>query len=364
MLRKTAHFAQRALSELHRSEGEWLRNWDDRPALPPGYLEAVPAPPKTAHGLASITRRIARRGLQKLLYRDQWFIAYRFSTEDRWYGDLRLYTSLVPPADRLWADPFPVERNGRHFIFFEELVFARGKGHIAVVEVDRNGVCGTPLRVLERDYHLSYPFLFEHGGELFMIPETGDNRTVELYRCVAFPHRWQLEKVLLSGSWFTDATLYNDGYRWWMFVNVGIEGGEAHDELHLYYAHDPLGQWLPHSCNPVKSDVRSARPAGRLYRLDGDLFRPSQICAPLYGSGVSLNRITTLTTEAFAELEQECILPVQPKGLLGIHTLNRAGELCVVDGFTRRRRAGIPGGPVRVLPPRPLSQRQSIEASS
>jgi hypothetical protein len=34
----------------------------------------------------------------------------------------------------------------------------------------------------------------------------------------------------------------------------------------------------------------------------------------------------------------ERILPPADSGLLGIHTLNRAGDLTVVDAFARRRR--------------------------
>jgi hypothetical protein len=90
----------------------------------------------------------------------------------------------------------------------------------------------------------------------------------------------------------------------------------------------------------VKSDVRCARPAGQLYRRDGVLYRPAQICAPLYGSGVLINRVLHLSPQAYLEQEDERILPLQPEGLLGVHTLNRAGELSVVDGFMRRPRVG------------------------
>ena len=92
--------------------------------------------------------------------------------------------------------------------------------------------------------------------------------------------------------------------------------------------------------NPVKSDARSARPAGSLFERDGALYRPAQICAPLYGSGVSLNRVLQLSPQAYVEQEDERIVATHPAGLLGMHTLNRAGELSVLDAFVRRRRLG------------------------
>jgi hypothetical protein len=340
VLRKTAQFAERALQALQRLGPAWLEQCPPLLRAAPRPAEGMPNGGEIAHGLARIGGRIAHRALQKLLNVDQWFIAYRFDSGARWTGDLRGFTHLMPPRDRYWADPFPIARGRRHFIFFEELLFATGKAHIVVIEVDRNGACSAPQRVLERDYHLSYPFLVELGDELFMIPESGANRTVELYRCIDFPHRWRLERTLLRGALFADATLHRADDRWWMFVNIGVEGAESHDELHLYCADHLFGEWQPHHGNPVKSDVRGARPAGRLFERDGALYRPAQICAPLYGSGVSLNRVLQLSPQAYVEQEDERIVATHPAGLLGMHTLNRAGELSVLDAFVRRRRLG------------------------
>jgi hypothetical protein len=195
------------------------------------------------------------------------------------------------------------------------------------------------VRVLERDYHLSYPFLLEHDGQLYMIPETAQKGTVEVYRCVDFPLRWRLERVLLDGLRCVDATFHRGTGRWWMFANVAASGSRMFDdELHLFHAESLLGDWQPHRRNPVKSDARSARPAGQLYWRNGALCRPAQICAPLYGSGLSINRVLRLTLQDYAERQIERILPSREDGLLGVHTINRAGNLTVIDAFTRRLR--------------------------
>jgi hypothetical protein len=124
-----------------------------------------------------------------------------------------------------------------------------------------------------------------------------------------------------------------------MFANAGSDSGGADDELQLFSSASLFGEWKPHRANPVKADVRGSRPAGRLFEEGGALYRPSQICAPLYGSGVALNRVTRLDDEGFAEEEVRRIEPAsRGEGLLGIHTLNRAGDLSVIDAFARRRR--------------------------
>lgn len=338
LLRRAAQFPGRVLKELHRSRSMA----QERPirAQLPHREPASTASLEVARSLAGIGERIVERGFQKLLYVDQWFLACRFSNGDAEEPQLGKFACLMPPKDRFWADPFPLERDGRHYIFFEELIFAEGKAHIAVVEVGRNGYCSKPQRVLERPYHLSYPFLIEAEGQLFMVPETGQNGTVELYRCLNFPDRWVLEKVLLRLPHAVDATLHYADEKWWMFVNVGTDDADVHDELHLYHADSLCGEWQAHRLNPIKSDVRSARPAGRLYERDGQLYRPSQIGAPLYGSGISINQVLKLSPEDYLEQEVERYVAPNADRIFGVHTFNRAGSLSVVDGFARRKRWG------------------------
>lgn len=338
VLLKSAEFPYRALRELHRSGYGWLERCPHLAIVAPARGASVPGGLEVLRHLGVLGSRMARRAMQKALSVDQWFVGFRFGEHSGW-SDLNRFWRLMPPRDRFWADPFPVEKNGRYFVFFEELVFAARKAHIAMVEVFPDGRASPPVRVLERDYHLSYPFLLEEGGELYMVPETAEKRTVEVYRCVEFPGVWRLEKTLLQDVRLVDATLHRDAERWWMFANAASEGTDIFDdELDLYHAERFLGEWRPHAANPVKSDARCARPAGRLYSAGGALYRPSQVCVPLYGAGVAINRVLRLDAEAYAERQVQRILPPHGGPILGLHTVNRAGPLAVIDGFTRSPR--------------------------
>ena len=335
MFAKTADFLARALRDLRDGGPSWIEQGTE-PARE-GPAMDLPGTSRLIKGITQLSTRVVRRAAEKALKLETWSIAYRFGPDDDWNGSLDGFFRLDPPAGWFWADPFPIERDGRYWIFFEELPLGAAKAHISVVEVRRDGTTWGPFKVLERPYHLSYPFLVEEGGELYMIPETADNNSVELYRCVEFPTRWQLERTLLEDVRCVDATFHREGGRWWMFANAAAPGAEFNDELAIYTADSLLGEWRPHRRNPVKSDVRSARPAGRLFRRGGKLYRPGQICTPLYGAGIALHQVTRLTADEYAEEESSRIVPRDAR-TLGIHTFNRASDLTVADAFERRPR--------------------------
>ena len=329
---KASEFLVRSLRDLHR-EG-------------PGYVQKAEKVSDTISceiqpdtiSAGRLAARVAQRAVEKLARVEQWSIAFRFAQSEPWTGSLEGFHRLDAPGDGFWADPFPIQRNGKSYIFFEELPTAKGRAHISVIEVDRAGRASKPVRVVQRDYHLSYPFLVEDGGQLYMVPESAENRTIEIYRCIDFPHRWRRERVLIDNIFAADATLHrHDDGRWWMFANIAANGAEIHDELHVFTSDTLLGEWKPLDGNPVKSDVRGARPAGRLFTENGILYRPSQICAPLYGAGIALQRVTRMD-EHFEEREERRIVPAAGEGVLGLHTINRAGDLSVTDAFVRRPR--------------------------
>ncbi|MFT3891823.1 MAG: hypothetical protein QM730_09345 [Anaerolineales bacterium] len=242
----------------------------------------------------------------------------------------------VPPRGGFWADPFLIERLGKTYVFFEEFLFKKQFGHISFAEIQKDGSIGKSQMALERPYHLSYPFLFENRGEFYMIPETGQNRSIEVYRCRSFPNEWAYHKTLMHGVRAVDTTLLEHLGMWWMFVNMASEGGSTWDELHLFYADDPLSEhWTPHPLTPVVSDVRSARPAGRLFRREGLLLRPSQDSSLRYGYALNINRITKLTKYEYEEELFERLEPPKGGKFLAVHTLNSLHDLTVIDVVMR-----------------------------
>ena len=324
---KASAFMARALRDL-QAGGNAVVKFDhcfDKPGTPGNAAMS---------GLfLKLASRAGARVVEKLSSFDQWIIAYRFDSGEFKY--------LIPPADRFWADPFQITVDGRHYIFFEDYVNSAGRAHIAVVEVDRNGIVDGPTEVLKLDCHLSYPFIFEWQGDYYMIPEMGERNVVELYRATSFPLKWEPVKVLLEARSPLDATLFEINGTWWMFVNIQEEGVAVNwDELHLYYADSPHGPWQPHARNPVVSDVRFARPAGRLFRSNGVLVRPSQDSSLRYGYATIINIVTEISPSTYKETPILKISPDWDNDIIGIHTVNLLEEMTVIDCLMKRRKYG------------------------
>ena len=280
----------------------------------------------------------ARQLLVNRFWRNQWILLFHFGADPSL--SLRKFRRLLPPPDRFWADPFVLEREGRHYIFIEELVYAENRGHIAVIEMDHEGRASQPAIVLQKPYHLSYPFLFEFGGDLYMVPETAANRTIELYRCTQFPHQWEHVHDLMQGVSAYDTTLLHRDGRWWMFTTlVEVDGAPSWNELFVFSAPSPLSlDWTPHPLNPVVSDCRSARPAGPLFEHHGALYRPSQNSSGRYGYGFNFCRVDMLSDTDYREQIVARALPDWAPDVIATHSYSRSGDLHVIDAQVRRRR--------------------------
>ncbi len=287
----------------------------------------------------------AKKAYRRLFGEEQWFLAVNAGlplTDSAMSGGARspqLKAHHAPPG-RFWADPFPIVVDGKVWVFFEDYSFASKKAVIACAPVSADGGLGEVAAALECPYHLSYPFVFEHRGRLYLIPDTWDENRVDLWRCRRFPDDWTRERTLLDGVSMSDPTLHRQDGKLWLFGTVSEARARANDELHVYMADAPEGAWRPHPANPVVSDRRRARPAGRLFFREGRLIRPGQDCSGRYGGAVVLNRVDELNERAYAETPIGRIDSSGLPGNRGTHTVNYAGGLEFLDGRVLRRRTG------------------------
>jgi hypothetical protein len=295
--------------------------------------------PKNGELLIILTKYLLRNiktWLYKQVFLEQWILL--FDLRDDISTSFWRYQKVIPPKDRLWADPHIIYKERKYYIFIEEKLFRTNKGHISLIIMDEKGNYSKPVRIINKPYHLSYPFVFEWNGKYYMIPETAANKTIQIYKCVKFPDQWEFQQNLMDNIEAVDATLFYHYQKWWLFVNIKEDGGHPNwDELFLFYSDNPLSYtWKPHSQNPIVSDVRKARPAGKIFRRNGCIYRPSQNSSIRYGYGLKINQILKLTETEYEEIEIASIEPHWDKKIKGIHSLNHEEKLTVIDGKLKR----------------------------
>jgi len=303
--------------------------------------------------LAAALAGRARARLTRLLAHDQhWRVGWRARAAadgvmaQRSWG-AGGWTWLADDRQRYYADPFPFEHEGRLYLFCEEYPYATGKAVISVTSLDRAGRADRPRIVLETDCHLSYPLVFRHAGEIWMMPESSGADRLDLYRAARFPDRWVRDRTLVEGLRISDATPFEAGDAWWLTSTIAEEGGSSWDCLSLFKGPGPLGPWTRCGDGPVLIDASCARPAGHVQRIGGALWRPAQDCVGGYGAGLALCRIDRVGEDGFDQTVAARLGPPPASGLcapaVGAHTLNCGGGFEFIDAVgSQQRRARTP----------------------
>ena len=146
-------------------------------------------------GMIVAAIRIVGKVKDKLFLDDRWMLGLGNRTEFMEKGT-SILKPVTAPSDFFWADPFIITHHGKLFAFVEELPLRTGRGHLSCIPLDESGSPGEAVRILEKPYHLSYPNVFMMDGRWYMIPESSEHLTVDLFESEEFPFRWTHRKKI------------------------------------------------------------------------------------------------------------------------------------------------------------------------
>jgi hypothetical protein len=329
------HFLIQKLCELHRYGWEFLLERAPPPAPYRGARRPYRSPTNVEFAgwtAGQLARRLVRRVGRRETDTD-WNVGLRRSSTplpfDARHDAPRSFALLENPRGRFLADPFLLERDGDTWLFVEDYAFDTRRGVISCGRVTPDGRVEDLRACLDVPYHLSYPHVFEHDGEVWMTPESEASATVDLYRAVAFPHRWARVGTLLPLRAVDPTPFLRDG-RWWMFVTHTAVPGQGVNTL-LFEAPALTGPWRLHRASPVSSDVRRSRSAGAVLDLDGRRLRPAQDGSVRYGRAIVWNEITRLGPTDYAERPLRRLDAGALPAFDGLHHWHRASDWEVVD---------------------------------
>ena len=290
-----------------------------------------------------ITRTLVRKAYRRLRpapWKEQYSVGLRRRVYPDAFDATEGYTWLPLRVDSWLADPFLATHEGCDYLFMEQMVEAQRRARIVCTEIDSTGRASAIAPVLERPYHLSYPHVFVHQDDFYMIPESGDAGRVELYRARSFPQTWELVRVLYEGAAF-DTSVHHDGDQFWFFTSIIADAAALASQLLLFRAERLDGDWIAHPLNPICADVRFARGAGRIFRSGSRLVRPAQDGSISYGGSMSFRSIEVLTDSAYRESPVVAV-NLERAAMVGPHTYDRSALHEVIDGRFIVPREGPP----------------------
>jgi hypothetical protein len=336
-------FAIRKLFELHRGG---MAELVQKSVAPYPYLgkQKIYRSPGNGQVARFLGMPLVRKALQRPFRRptvDHWRLAFRIGRQLAFQNgsalDLNGFRWCESPRGRFYADPFLWASEGRMFCFFEDYSYLSERGRISCGEVTPECELVDVRPVLEPNYHLSYPFIFEDSGEIFLVPESAQNGTIDLYRATSFPYQWEHVRTMVNAPGLDSTILGRDGL-YWMFTSLSEPSGSSL-QLVALLSSSLTGKFEFHHHTPITADARFARSAGRVFEQEGMLIRPSQDSSGTYGRAIHFRKIVELTPKSYIEEPLATLNP--PTGFSGLHSYNRIANVETIDGKSKRLLASV-----------------------
>lgn len=230
-----------------------------------------------------------------------------------------------------YADPFIFrDDKGQINILFENVSSYQLNGKISLMVCNDHFEPLLEKTVLDTNDHLSYPFIYKEKGKTYVFPENAFGGALNAYEFDPVNKSFINKREVIRQP-LLDSTILKYQGRYWLFAT--LLGPGYNSDLHIFYSENLLGPYTSHKGNPVKSQLNGSRPAGNFIEVDGMIYRPAQNCANYYGESITINKINKLTEDEFSEEEYMIIEPDNSNEFdYGIHTINVAGDIIIVDG--------------------------------
>lgn len=266
----------------------------------------------------------------KYLYNQNWNIGFAdCSSKDLIDSGIigKIHWMKHSYKDRFFADPFILDANKETItLFAEELEFAAPKGRLVELVVSRKDKRLLKRNILlELDSHLSYPAMLINNKRVYVYPENGASGSLSLYEYVN--HSLKRVKTLIEEP-LADSTIlhYKDG-----FYLFATKAPYTQEDTFLYSAQRLFDAFLMVDLKPITRGKGNSRPAGNLFTVNGNYYRPAQNCIKRYGAAIEIMKI--LSMEPYQEVPFLTIKPNSFRYNLGCHTINFFNNICVIDGF-------------------------------
>lgn len=213
--------------------------------------------------------------------------------------------SLFNEPTIIVADPFLFVYNDTLFLFYEQKKL-RHNGMIMMTHTDDLEHWSAPVEVLRETFHLSYPWVFEKDGRIYMMPETCGDRSVRLYEAdnLELTKFRFVKRLIIQGEKddidisFSDSSIVERNGIYYLFTT---ERRKSINQLRLFYSKELMGQYHEHPKSPICVSNKYGRNAGSFIEYGSELFRLAQDCEKSYGDNVHVLKVKELLPNDYSE---------------------------------------------------------------
>jgi beta-xylosidase len=139
-----------------------------------------------------------------------------------------------------------------------------------------------------------------------MMPETGSDKSVRLYKPNNDFTQWTLYKSILSNKKYVDSSIIFKDNIYFLFTTL-CEDNKY--KLMLFCSEKIDGKYELHPKSPIAIGNNNGRCGGSVFEYEGKLYSPTQICENYYAEGLKINEILFLTKNNYSEKYLKTIIP-------------------------------------------------------
>lgn len=219
----------------------------------------------------------------------------------------RQFSKLHPTI--VLADPFLFVHNDTLFLFYEKQTYWN-PGVIEMVSTKDLKKWSSPKVVLQERCHLSYPFVFENKGDVYMIPETHQLGEIRLYKANTELTSFSYHKTIVSGKKdYADSSIIVKDGKYYLATTTTNDNSEY--QLNLLVSNGLEQPFSEHPASPIATGNKYGRNGGGFVYWNDKLFRISQDCENGYGENLNAFQVDNLSETAYSEsLSYDDLIPL------------------------------------------------------
>lgn len=239
-----------------------------------------------------------------------------------------------------YADPVVVKNKDKTYVFAEAYDRKNFRGHIEVIELLNDMTpCKGFTKVLQEPYHMSFPMVFKWNDDFFMIPETSENMSINLYKAIEFPYVWKMEKKFNVDNLYVDTiVISNEPQKITCLTSMISKNNplmSRYQKFSITHINDEIEISWDKDFNEKQEFSYESRNAGPVFMNNQKKYIPTQTSTRLdYGVEVvyrQFSDIDLFDSNYTKKIDYANIKDIDRKDILGIHTYSTTEKIEVID---------------------------------